>query len=444
MKITRLPVDTGETGWNVILPEQDAPKLLAEDISADFLVVGAGFAGLSAARRLAQLNEGARVVVLEASRVAHGPAGRNTGFMIDLPHHLTSEGYGGRVEEDRREAAANRVGIGFAAQMAKEFGLSQEAFNPSGKVNAAASERGHKHNLDYAAHLTNLGEDHRLLDAAEMAGMTGTDYYQSGLFTPGAVMIQPALYVRGVAQGLVSNRVSLYEISPVISLDRAGGAWVARAPGGSVTAPKVVLGVNGHANSFGHFRGRLMHIHLYGSMTRALTAEECRRLGGHDKWGITPADPMGSTVRRISGTGGDRIIVRNRFSYDASIQVSAAKLARMARQHEKSFAARFPMLDGVEMEHRWAGRLCLSRNGVPALGEVDEGLYSACCQNGLGTAKGTLHGMLMAEMASGHGSDLLDEVLDQPAPERLPPEPLASIGANAVLRWSEYKAGREV
>lgn len=444
MKVTRLPVDTGETGWNAILPRQEAPKVLSDDVTADFLVVGAGFAGLAATRRLAQLNPDARIVLLEASRVAHGPAGRNTGFMIDLPHHLTSEGYGGRVEEDRREAAANRAGIAFAAGMARDFGLGREAFDPSGKVNAAASERGHRHNLDYARHLEALGEDHRLLDAAEMADMTGTDYYQSGLYTPGAVMIQPALFVRGVARGLISNRVSLFEMSPVTALDRSGGAWIARTPGGSVTAKKAILGVNGHANSFGQFRGRLMHIHLYGSMTRALTPEESRRLGGAPRWGVTPADPMGSTVRRISGTGGDRIIVRNRFSYDASMQVSAAKLARMARDHDRAFAARFPMLEGVGMEFRWAGRLCLSRNGVPALGEVEDGLYSACCQNGLGTAKGTLHGMLMAEMACGVGSALLDQVLDQPRPVRLPPEPLASVGANAVLRWSEFKAGREV
>lgn len=443
MKTRRLPVDTGETGWNAILPPQGPPDELREDITADWLVIGGGFAGLAAARRLSQLHPEARIVVLEASRIAHGPAGRNTGFMIDLPHHLTSEGYGGQEEADRKEAAANRAGIAFAAQMAGEFGLSREAFDPVGKVNAAATERGDRHNRDYAQHLANMGEAHEMLDARQMCEMTGTAYYRSGLYSPGAVMIQPALFVRGVAQGLKSNRVGLYENAPVVALNRKGD-WVARTPSGSVTAPKVVLGVNGHANSFNQFRGRLMHIHLYGSMTRALTPEECKCLGGAQRWGVTPADPMGSTVRRISGTGGDRIIVRNRFTYDPSLQVSDARVARMARDHDKAFAARFPQLAGVEMEYRWSGRLCLSRNGVPALGEVEQGLYSACCQNGLGTAKGMLHGMLMADLASGVRSELLDQVLDQPQPVRLPPEPFATIGARAVLRWSEVKAGREI
>lgn len=443
MKVRRLPVDTGQTGWNSILPPAEAPQILEGRITADWMVIGGGFAGLAAARRLSQLHPGARIVILEASRIAEGPAGRNTGFMIDLPHHLTSEGYGGQMKKDRKEATANRAGIAFAAEMAEEFGLSQEAFNPSGKVNAAASDHGHRHNTDYARHLQNMGEAHEMLDAAQMQEMTGSQYYQSGLFTPGAVMIQPALFVRGVARGLQSNRVTLYENTPVLSLTRQGD-WVAETPQGAVTAPKVILGVNGHANSFDQFRGRLMHIHLYASMTRALTPEECARLGGVVRWGVTPADPMGSTVRRISGLGGDRIIMRNRFTYDPSMQVSAARVARMARDHDRAFAARFPMLAGVDMEYRWSGRLCLSRNNVPALGEVEEGLYAACCQNGLGTAKGTLHGMLMADLASGVGSGLLDQVMDQAPPSRLPPGPIAYLGANAVLKWSEFKAGREL
>ncbi len=443
MKIRRLPVDTGVSGWNAILPPLPPPGELSGRVTADWLVIGGGFAGLAAARRLQQLHPGARIVLLEAGRIGEGPAGRNTGFMIDLPHHLTSEGYGGQAEQDRRDAQANRAAIAFAAAAARDFGMSEEAFCQPGKVNAAASDHGHRHNLDYARHLASLGEAHEMLDAVQMHELTGSTYYKSGLFTPGSGLVQPALFVRDMSAGLRSGGVHIHEASPVLHLHRARD-WTAQTPNGAVCAPRVILGVNGHANSFGHFRGRLMHIHLYGSMTRALSADECRRLGGERRWALTPADPMGSTVRRISGTGGDRIIMRNRFSYDPSMQVSKARLARMARDHDRAFAARFPMLPDVTMDYRWAGRLCLSRNGAPALGEVEEGLFSACCQNGLGVARGTLHGMLMAEMASGLRSELLTWVLDQPPPARLPPEPLATLGARTILKWSEYKAGREI
>ena len=102
------------------------------------------------------------------------------------------------------------------------------------------------------------------------------------------------------------------------------------------------------------------------------------------------------------------------------------------------------MLSDVGMEYRWGGRLCLSRNNVSVFGEIDTNLFSACCQNGLGTAKGTISGKLAAEMASGESSALLDDQLADVEPIALPPNPVAAWGANAYLRWGEYRAGREL
>lgn len=444
MKVNRLPKDPGPAAWNAILPEQTLHPELEQRQNSDWLVIGAGFAGLAAARRLSQLWPGASVTILEARQVAQGPAGRNSGFMIDLPHDLASDDYGGDLKNDLLQIRMNRAAIAFARSAAEEYQLGDEAFARSGKINAAASARGMKHNLDYAAHLKKLGEPYQLFDAGRMSALTGTSYYSGGLYTPGAVMIQPALFIRGVAEGLVSNRVHLFENSPVVSLDRDAGNWTAQTPKGAITAPKVILAVNGHAESFGYFERQLLHVFTYASMTRELTPQEVIKLGGEPVWGCTPADPMGTTVRRISGIGGDRIVVRNRFTYEPTMEVNNTRIRSVAGDHDNAFSNRFPMLAGVRMEYRWGGRLCLSRNNVPAFGAVEEGLYAACCQNGLGTAKGTLSGMLAAECATGLHSELLDGMISQPEPQRLPPEPLARIGANAVIRWGEFKAGMEL
>jgi len=444
ISVRRLPRDSGPAAWNAILAEPPPATPLEGRVGADWLVIGAGFAGLAAARRLNQLREGERIVVLDAVRVGEGPAGRNSGFMIDLPHDLASEDYGGALDRDRQQIAANRAAIDFALAAAREYGLSDEAIVRTGKINGAASDRGLAHNASYAAHLQALGEEHRLLGAGEMRDLTGTAFYAGGLVTPGAAMIQPALYVRGVAAGLRSNRVTVHEASPVTGLSRDGGIWTGTTPAGAVSAPRVILAVNGHAESFGFFRRRLMHVFTYASMTRALTDAEVARLGGAPRWALTPADPMGTTVRRISGTGGDRIVVRNRFTYDPSMEVTDARIAAVASDHDRAFAARFPMLAGVEMQYRWGGRLCLSRNDAPAFGEVADGLFAACCQNGLGTAKGTAAGIAAADLACGVDSPLARHLAAAPAPVRLPPEPLAWIGANAVMRWGEWRAGVEM
>jgi glycine/D-amino acid oxidase-like deaminating enzyme len=443
-RVRRLPRDPGPAAWHALLPAPGPARVLEQERTADWLVIGAGFAGLAAARRLAQLRKGDRIAVLEARRVGQGPAGRNTGFMIDVPHDLASADYGGAVERDRRQTGLNRAAIEFAGEAVADYGIPAEAFERSGKINAAATDKGLQQNRAFAAHLDALGEPSTQLDAAEMRRLTGSRYYLGGLYTPGAVMLQPALFVRGLAEGLVRAGVALYEDSPVTAMARAGGDWRVETPQGAVTAPRVVLAVNGHAESFGYYPRRLMHVFTYASMTRALTEAEVRRLGGEARWGATPADPMGTTVRRISGTGGDRIVVRNRFTYDPGMEVSQRRLARVARSHDASFRARFPDLAEVEMAYRWGGRLCLSWNGVPAFGEIDEGVISACCQNGLGTAKGTLSGMAAAELATRSNTPLAAELLDSDAPRRLPPEPLAWLGANATMRWREHKAGREL
>jgi glycine/D-amino acid oxidase-like deaminating enzyme len=443
MKVRKQPKDPGATGWNRILPLQINYPELETPQSCDSLIIGAGFAGLAAARRILQLNPGGKIIIVEARRVAQGPTGRNTGFMIDLPHDLASGDYGGDTQHDLNQIKFNRAGITFAAEAAEEYAMSSEAFAKSGKINAAASARGLQQNRDYASHLNALNETHEFLDQQQMKSLTGSDYYRGGLYTPGTAMIQPALFVRSIAQGL-SKHVPIYENSPIISLEKQGDAWQANTARASICTNNVILAVNGHLESFGFFKRRLMHVFTYASMTRALSANEICTLGGEPQWACTPADPMGTTVRRITGTGGARIVIRNRFTYDPGMEISAKRVENVSRAHQRAFKNRFPSLHGVNMEYQWGGRLCLSRNNVPAFGELETGLFAACCQNGLGVAKGTASGKLAAELAYGHQSDLLTNLLQQEKPRKLPPEPLTWVGANAVMRWGEFRAGTEL
>ena len=443
IEVKRLPKQPGAAAWNAILPAQGEPRVLESDDVADIAIIGGGFTGLSAARRLLQLDPGLKIALLEAGRVAEGPAGRNSGFMIDLPHDLASEDYAGHgMDADRRQTEQNRFAISFAGSAIGEYGIPSEAYAPVGKTNAAASERGESFNRTYGEHLARMGERFEMLDGKTMREMTGGSYYSSGLFTPGAVILQPALYIRGLAKG-VSRMIALYENSPVVKMERRQDNWKLMTPKGSIHADKVILATNGHVESFGFFSRRLMHVFTYASMTRRLSDGEVYALGGAPSWGVTPADPMGATVRRVSGTGGNRIVVRFRFTYDPSMEVSDARLAKVSRLHEQSFLRRFAMLKDVPMEYRWAGHLCLSRNGVPAFGEVAQNIYAACCQNGLGTARGTLSGIAVAELILGEQSELAKSLLAQDAPARLPPEPIAWIGANTYLRYRERRAGVE-
>ncbi|GAB1363314.1 FAD-binding oxidoreductase [Rhodobacter sp.] len=363
----RIPVHRGPAGWSAILPGQPAPQALDGDLTADFAIIGGGFAGLSAARRLRQLDPQARVVVLEATRIAEGAAGRNSGFMIDLPHELTSDDYSGGGD-DRSVIALNRQAIGFAREVVADYGIAPDFFDPAGKVNGAASAKADALNRSYAQHLTGLGEANQHLDAAQMFDLTGSRHYVSGLFTPGTVMLQPAGYIRGLAEGLRRDGVQVFENSPVTELTRQTAGWEVLATKGRVSVGAVILANNGHLESFGFASGRLMHVFLYASMTVDLGAEAQRLLGGQSRWGITPSDPMGTTMRRIdAGQGGNRIVTRTCATFEPGMEPSEATLRRAARTHRAKFAERFPQIADAAMEHSWAGHLCLTRNGVSVM-----------------------------------------------------------------------------
>jgi len=439
----RLPVQLGPAAWNTILGPQPAARVLDGDRTADFVVIGAGFAGLSAARRLTQLQPNARIVVLDADRVAEGAAGRNSGFMIDLPHDLQSEDYAG-AGDDRAMIDLNRHAIGFACSAVENYAIDPNYFDPAGKVNGAVSEAAQQHNASYARHLQSLGETCEMLDAQAMQELTGSTHYESGLYSPGTVMLQPAGYIRGLAAGLSAAGVQVFEQSPATGFERAGSDWTVNTPKGSVTAPKVILTVNGHLESFGFERGRLMQLFLYAVMTPELDTEALAKLGGRPRWGITPSDPMGTTVRRIdTGQGGNRIVVRTCATLRPDTRPTQSDLDRAAQTMRRKFDQRFLQLAGMKMEHAWAGHLCLSLNGVSVARALEDGLYAGCVQNGLGTTRGTLTGIAAAELACGTTSKVTAHFADEARPRRLPPQPFRQIGANAVLRVKEWRARQE-
>ena len=173
-------------------------------------------------------------------------------------------------------------------------------------------------------------------------------------------------------------------------------------------------------------------------------ADQVRKLGGSTRWGVTPADPMGTTVRRIdTAQGGNRIITRTCAVLRPGMQVSQADVRRAARRQSKKFNKRFPQLKSINMEYRWAGHLCLTRNGVSVTREIDRGIFPACAQNGLGTARGTLTGIAAAEAVMGQTSAITDYFAAEDQPKRLPRQPMATWGANTYLRWREWGARAE-
>lgn len=436
----RLPAHGVESGWEALLPSRTPTPELDRAITVDVVVIGAGFAGLSAAVRLSDLDPKLSVAVLDADVVGNGASGRNSGFLIDLPHDISSSNFGvDGVTKSRKDILVARTAIQHYARLAEENDWDRAIFDPSGKYSVAMTATGADHLAAYSSKLKSLGEPHQLLAGKEIAEITGTRSFKSGLFTPGTVMVQPAALVRAVAD-LFQEPVKLFERTPALSIQTSSSGCIVTTPKGEVRAGRVILATNGHAESFGFGSGELLHVFTYASLTEPFAPSALR---GFRKWGATPAAPMGTTVRRINGSDGDRILIRSRYTYHPKIEVGLGSIKSAGDLHDRKFADRFPAQRHLNMQYRWAGAMALTRNSVPLFGQVADGVFAACACNGIGGTKSTAAGIAIAELLVGHRSKLGEIFLTFEKPQSLPPRPFTNVGARLILAFREWRAGRE-
>lgn len=437
MQIQELPADDNGCGWFHLSNKRTPRPAHHGKTSARWAVVGAGFTGLSAARQLALNFPNDEVVLVEAQQVGFGPSGRNSGFAIDLPHDIGAPDYIGDPVTARLSLKLNLAAQEVIRSLVAKHNIDCQ-MNPVGKYQAAIEDKGLRMLDAYKSGLEKLGQAYEIIEGKDLPDHIGTSFYRKALFTPGTILLQPAALVKGLADSLPSN-VSLYEGTPITGVEY-GDTIVLKHANGTITADKLVLTNNAFASEFGFLKGRLLPIFTYASMTRELTEAEQARLGGKPIWGIIPADPFGSTLRR---TPDQRLLVRNSFSFNPSGRSSQAFMRRVVAAHRESFARRFPMLPNVEFEYSWGGALGMTRNHASHFGKLTNNVYGVLGCNGLGITRGTITGALLADWLAGERNEMIDFLVSGQGPSRNPPEPFLSFGVNANLRWGQYRAGME-
>src|SRR5699024_2037076 len=163
MRFHHLPDDDAQCAWYAMLPEPPPASRLEGAHSADWIVLGGGLTGLAAARRLAMLRPQSRIALIDAQRIGYGAAGRNSGFMIDLPHHLNSHRYPGRLEADRRLIRRNRAAIDYLRDIVHGHAIECD-WREQGKIHAAATNAGAAALAAFMQGLDRLDEPYTQLD----------------------------------------------------------------------------------------------------------------------------------------------------------------------------------------------------------------------------------------------------------------------------------------
>ena len=416
-------------GWTALLPPRRPTQPAAGAHTAKYAVIGAGYTGLAAARRLSELDPAAKIIVLEASTAGEGSAARNSGFVSprDIPT--------GTSQADLRSTEAlNRFseeGFAWLLTLMERHGIDC-GLRLTGRIKGAATDAGAAIVRTMRDTAAALGVAHDYLDRDAMEARIGSRYYQCGLFTGEGYLLQPAALIQGLADALPDN-ATLHENSPVTGLRRSG-KWRVRTNAAEITADIVVLATNAAVKNFGYLRDRLVTIYTYAAISAALAGSEQLHLGSMDHWGLLPSHRLGTTVRRV---GVDRLMVRSLYGYERPLppeQVQATLLS--------CFHRRYPSLPHVGLDHVWGGTTALTINGAPAWGQIGDQLYTSAGCNGAGIVKGTVLGKRLAEHITGqnHHNDVRDAF---GTASWVAPEPFRTIGFRIASAIGRRRAGLE-
>ena len=364
-------------------------------VQADVAVVGAGFAGLSAAIELRQ--RGYSVVVLEADRVGSGASGRNGGQAI--------VGYAsgqGPFEAQLGQADARRAwDLSLEAIALMERRMAAHAMDcdwVKGYLYVADSKAKAKALLaDWADTERRCGFATEVATGADVAKFIDSPRYHAAVFETTSGHLHPLKYALGLARSAQALGVQLHEHSAVTGLQRGPRPVVSTAQG-QVVARHVVLAGNCMLPEFGpavapDIAPRVMPVGTYLIATEPLPPELCARL--------IPSNAAvcdnNLVLDYFRFSADHRLLFGGRVSYTTHTprHLKASMRRRMVQV--------FPQLAGVDVDFVWGGFVDISMNRAPDFGRLgSEGnVFYLQGFSGHGVALTGLAGQLVAEAVAG-------------------------------------------
>lgn len=427
-------------GWIALAGESAPRPCLQGSQKADWLIIGGGITGLSAAHTLASRFPAQRIVLVDRQRIAQGASARNSGFVVshELPSAGELIGAGGFAAYQ----VASRIGVAAGdevRQRVRQLGIACEL--DEGGYHFAVHQPAHLANAELAVQtLAAVGAKAQYLEAQALQQRLGTAFYTQAIHCAGGNgLLQPAKYVKGLADSL-PEQVEVYENTAVSALQRAQGVgWKVTTANGEVQAPQVLLCVGAFLPRVGLHRSGTFALELSASITRPLNEPHWQALFDDQGWGVLSTLPGGCTLRLLPGR---RLLIRNTVEYRQH-DLDANALAVRQQRHLLGLQTRFPGIQRSDLQYTWTGHLSGTRSGEPYFAKVEQGLHAVAGCNGSGVARGTLWGRLLVDLAIGADSSLLSDVLSQAQPGYLPPKPFFDIGASVRMAWEVHRARHE-
>ena len=421
---------------------------LQSDTTCDVAIVGGGFTGLSTAYELKRAHPELDIVVLERGVAGHGASGRNGGFSMPL--------FGWDLLDTAKQRGEEEAGhvyrmmynaVDHLRDIIKRENISCDA-EYTGYImlaTCASRERRMRKELEVAHR---LGFEHEWIEGDTLDTYIRSDAFRAGLFDPKPFVVNPAKLARGLKDTIEKLGVRIYEQTPLVQLTE-GVLNTLRTPGGTVSAKRVMLALNGYGTALGFQNSTILPVHTYIVLTEPLSDAELASTG----WGKHRASL--ETARNLIHDF--RLTVDNRIAFggeDADLYYGGAFRdhdTKIYEALESTFRRFFPTLDRVNMTHRWGGTLGVAIDMFPTFGVTGERqtIFYASGYAGHGVSLANYAGRMMApEILNSLG--LTEQKIESPplgynrSPFTFPPDPLRYVGMKAyrlALRAQDRIAG---
>ena len=429
--------DQGCSWINDLSPRNNI-QTLSSNLVSEWLIIGAGFTGLSAARKLGQLYPNQKIILVDAQLAGEGASSRNSGYLVDttLNDGFTSNK---ELENYKKKSDIYKLGIEAVKRFVKENQVNCD-WNECGKYFASSKEVDQNVLENFSETLSKLNFEHNILFNKDLTKRLGSNFYKIALHTKGGILLHPGKLVRAMIDKLPEN-VNLYENSSLLSWKKFNGEINCNFKNGSIKTKKIIFATNGFLKSLGIKSNYNFPITLTASMTRPLTDKEFKSIGEPREWGVLPVRPMGATIRM---TKDRRILIRNTAEVHNPYKMSKLELDKRSIKQKIGIKKRFPQLPNDIIKSTWSGVVSRTRNSSQIFEKIENDVFVAGCYNGSGIGVGTLFGEQIAFKASNQQTKEMITIEARQKPTWLPPQPFLNLGVNMRLIYERFRASKDI
>ncbi|MBY6209331.1 MULTISPECIES: NAD(P)/FAD-dependent oxidoreductase [Halomonas] len=393
---------------------------LADDVSCDVCVVGAGFTGISAALHLAE--KGLKVIVLEAARVGYGASGRNGGQIVNSYSRdmdVIEDKYGADTARALGDMAfeGNRIIRERIAQYGIDCDLRE------GNLFAACNDKQLKGLREHKALWERYGHHQlELLEGDSYRREVGSDRYSGALVDHSGGHLHPLNLVLGQAAALESLGGVIYEQSPVEALVH-GQSVQLKTRHGRVHADRVVMAGNAYMSGvMPELEAKSMPCGTQIITTEPLSDDLARSL--------LPNNMAVEDCNYLLDYF--RLTRDNRLIYGGGVNYGGEDPADIEAVIRPKMEKTFPQLKSTKVDFAWSGTFLMTLNRLPQFGVINDNVYYAQGYSGHGVTCTHLAGRLISEVMTGRDErfDAFAGLPHLPFPGgRMLRVPLSAIGA---------------